>query len=157
MEKTKFIDYKNRTFVVRKFDALTASYIAFVLFGLLKGAALPGKARRDEAQEQEGAASADGTALSSAITQLDEKTFRGIQLKCLRVTSERRSINGAEVDEPVIKADGTFLKDEDAYDLGLVITITVNSLLFNVQDFFDGGLDGLKKSLEGLTGLQQEL
>lgn len=133
MEKTRQATFGDRTFTIRKFEALKASYIAFVIFGLMKGE-----------NKSEGLNEDD---INAAVPLLDEKTFRKIQIDCLKVISEKKLVGGVEVETPVMTADGQFSDESDAYNLGLVITLTINALVFNVQDFFAGGLDELKKSL----------
>jgi hypothetical protein len=141
-EIQKDIILAGRKWRIRKFDALTGSYVAAKLMGKL-GAILAGVASGGVSSEI-----AIATAISEALSSMNKAEFIELQSDALSVVGEVTVITegGSEVVLPVRIASGAWgVKDLDT-DLLTVMALVSHSLVFNVSPFFDG--NALKSTLE---------
>ena len=71
---------------------------------------------------------------------LDFEGFSFIQNNCLAVVGKLTDMgNGSEAPMPIVADSGIYAYPEIAENLSLVMSLTVQSLLFNLSDFFEGG------------------
>ena len=75
--------------------------------------------------------------------------FQFIQSRCLAVVDRMEQLPGIQTEQPIpiLNQDGSWATGEVAADLSLVLSLTVQSLLFNLSDFFD--LSGLSSIMSG--------
>jgi hypothetical protein len=131
----KDIILDNRTFRIRKFDALTGSYIAYKLMsealpmGLGKGLGIP------EPKESKTMSKAD---------------FIDTQKDCLKVCFE--VLPAGEV--CIMNENGTFGVLGLERDTKNVLALTAHSLMFNISGFF--GEDLLGSITKGLQTISQQ-
>ena len=132
-QKYKVIEINGKRYQVGKLDARTASYIAGKLAIILGGAA------------------GNNSNLSAAVSSLKKEDFIAMQNDCLSVVNRLNVVNGAEVPEAILLADGRFTDPDMEYDFSAVLTLTVNVLMYNVSGFFGGNDPAavLKKILSG--------
>lgn len=123
-EEFKMVDVGGRSFKIKKFDALTGSYIAYQLMSHLLPIMSKGKGDIQ-------------ALLSSGIPIMPRDTFLELQKDCINVCSEVTVLNGVPVDLPLMMADGRWAVDGLATDTVTVMTLTIQTLVFNVSSFFD--------------------
>lgn len=127
----KQVNIKDRNFSLRKFDARTGSYIAFKIMaevlpmGLNKQLDIP---------------TPKGPTMSKA-------DFFDIQDECLRVCFELLPSGPTPVLDPV----GNYQIIDVANDAPLILFLTIQALMWNVQGFFDAGLlDSLSEAFQNM-------
>lgn len=129
-ETEKIIELQGRKFKIEKFDALTGSYIAFVLAEKFMPMGLDAKAGL--------------TDMPKDRSLMSKQEFMDLQRDCLGVVSEILPAGA----RPVLNENGTWGVMDIERDTRLVILLTVHALAFNIAGFFDGeGLAELKGSL----------
>jgi hypothetical protein len=141
-ENHKDVEVNGRNFRVRKFDALTGSFMLIKLTGLLapllknidlKKLDLKEPNTMDEASDINLDAF-DLPGIMSALGNLPEEDFKYIQGKCLRVCHESLSAGLT----PVLNTNGSFAVMGLDEDTMTVMALTVHALVFNVKGFFTG-------------------
>ena len=133
VENTKSIEVNGRTFILKKMDARTGSYMLFKLMKLLP----PILENIDIDNLDNDNFDFKSLNLSEAlkpIFDLPEEEFRYIQDNCLKSVDELLAAGA----QPVIQKNGEWGINDIAYDIGLVMNLTIQSLIFNVQGFFLG-------------------
>jgi len=133
VENTKSIEVNGRTFILKKMDARTGSYMLFKLMKLLP----PILENIDIDKLDNDNFDFKSLNLSEAlkpIFDLPEEEFRYIQDNCLKSVDELLAAGA----QPVIQKNGEWGINDIAYDIGLVMNLTIQSLIFNVQGFFLG-------------------
>ena len=133
VENTKSIEVNGRTFILKKMDARTGSYMLFKLMKLLP----PILENIDIDNLDNDNFDFKSLNLSEAlkpIFDLPEEEFRYIQDNCLKSVDELLAAGA----QPVIQKNGEWGINDIAYDMGLVMNLTIQSLIFNVQGFFAG-------------------
>lgn len=86
-----------------------------------------------------------GLAFSAFLDGLDFKQFQFIQQQCLRVCARLEGSPhdpAAELPMPILMKDGRWAITEIRDDVTLVVRLTIETLVFNLSDFFEqGGLN----------------
>lgn len=133
-QKTKDIEIGDKKFRLGRLDARTGSYVAVKIAVLVMPAL----------QSKDG--SIDVNAISQALPALSQQEFFSLQNILLK-TINKITMNGdTELLEPVLRANGSFVDEDLTYDTAAVIALTAHAIMFNVGDFFHGGLlEKLKK------------
>lgn len=128
----KDVEINGRKFRIGRFDALEGSYMLFKIVGVIS----PVIAKM-------GVPSASGevnyTDMLSGITTLSKKDFKEIQLSCLEICAEHLPAGFA----PVLNENGSYGVMGIEKDTPLVLNLTVQALMFNVADFFEGSPSNL--------------
>lgn len=133
-QKSKIIELDGVKYRLSKLDARSASYLA------IKAAALLAPAMAEK-----GDVNLDDVARD--LTNIPRAEFDEMQTMLLSVCAKMNDVGGQLLPEPIIKADGSFVDEDMAYNVQVVMTLSVSALFFNVGDFFqDGGL--LKKAVK---------
>ncbi len=141
-EEFKKIDLCDRNFMIRKFDALTGSYMLCKVGGIISsiftGTSKDELAKlKDKLDSKESDVNFDFAKILKEISKLPEEDFRYIQTKCLQVCFEELQAGPAQV----------FTKNETwgimNADTKLAMGLTIHALMFNVMDFFGGSLSSL--------------
>lgn len=115
----------NRRFRVKKFDALTGSYIIYTLLTQI----LPmGLGKQVAGLEDNAPANAP---------VMNKETFMDIQRSCLKTCFEIVPAGGIVTPMPVMLADGRWGIGDLENDAPTVMLLTIQVLGFNVQSFFD--------------------
>ena len=133
VENTKSIEVNGRTFILKKMDARTGSYMLFKLMKLLP----PILENIDIDKLDTDNFDFKSLNLSEAlkpIFDLPEEEFRYIQDNCLKSVDELLAAGA----QPVMQKNSEWGINDIAYDIGLVMNLTIRSLIFNVQGFFLG-------------------
>jgi hypothetical protein len=133
-ETYKDIKLSNRDWRIRKFDALTGSYMAYQLLNL----ALPPMIGKMLANT--------GIPLNTEKDgrMMTKQEFTAFQKDCLSVCFENLKAREA----PVIDTNGNWGVADLENDLNTVLMLTIYVLAFNVESFFgEGPLKGLEQSL----------
>ncbi|WP_427112439.1 phage tail assembly chaperone [Megasphaera sueciensis] len=134
-ENTKIITVKGRKFVISKLDAFTGSYLLFFILEKFMPSGM-------EAQLGEEITSK----LPSNRQMMTKKEFMSIQRDCLSAVSEILPSGTF----PLFNDNGSWRVAETEHDTFLVMILTVQSLMFNVIDFFsEDGLKELKETFQG--------
>lgn len=131
-ETQKIVELVGRKWVVKKFDALTGSYIAYKLLSQLLPSGLDSLVRGQE---------------SPKLPVMSKEEFTELQLSALQVCYEK--LQSGLV--PVIGDNGGWGVVDIEDNASLVIGLTIHSLIFNLTGFFEG--NALKDLMEGLKGL----
>lgn len=137
---SKDIIIENRTFRVKKFNAMTGCYTVFKIAGLLVNSFK----NMDKNFKMEDL-NLNYTQLFSSIFSLSKEDFEYIQKSCLQVSYEVLPAGETQV----LGDNGEFetsKKDEDKCNTALIMNLTIQSLLFNLESFFEGS------SLSSLLG-----
>lgn len=133
-ETSKVVELSGRKFKIEKFDALTGSYIAFILMQKFLPMGMEEKAGMSNMP--------DGRKLMS------KEEFVGLQKDCLGVVSEVLPARSA----PIMNENGTWGVADIERDTKLVMLLTIHALTFNISGFFDEqGLMELKASLADIS------
>lgn len=144
IELYKDIDIEGRKFRLGKFDARTGSYILFKLVGILtpifENIKLENLSNIDDINL---------TKLASSLFSLPEDEFRYIQDNCLRAIRELLPGNAPQV----LDEYGNYGVLDIEFDTKLIMNLTIQSLVFNVKDFFTADL--LASLSKGLNLFQQ--
>ena len=139
-ETFKDVDVQKRKFRIGKFDALTGSYIAFVVISQLMP--IMGK---DQSVDE-------GKIAMSAPSILPKEVFFEIQKSCLQVCSEIIMIGDVVSPMPVMLKDGRWGIQDIENDAGLAMMLTVQVLGYNMQSFFAGNaLEDFKSGISQLN------
>ena len=133
-ETNKTVELSGRKFKIEKFDALTGSYIAFILMQKFLPMGMEQKAGMSN--------------LPEARTPMSKEEFISLQNDCLSVVSEVLPARCA----PIINENGTWGVTDIEKDTKLVMLLTIHALTFNIAGFFDEqGLMELKTSLADIS------
>lgn len=134
-ETTKDIELAGRKWRIKKFDALTGSYIAYKLLSQM----LPGGMDKQLGNMPEGRA------------VMSKEDFVALQKDCLSVVQELKPAGNTELPVAVILSSGKWGVEGLEDDTVTVLSLTIHALVFNVAGFFDGkALQDLNQSLTGL-------
>lgn len=135
-ENTKKIDIGGRTFILNKMDARTGSYMLFKLMKLLPPIIehLDIDKITDENFSINNLKDLNLTEALEPIFDLPEKEFRYIQDNCLKCIKEL--LSGGP--QPIVQNNGDWGVNNIADDMPLVMNLTIQSLIFNLQGFFAG-------------------
>lgn len=136
IENTKSIEVNGRTFILKKMDARTGSYMLFKLMKLLPPILehLDLDKLTDDNFSIKDLNNINLTEALEPIFDLPEKEFRYIQDNCLKVVDEL--LNAGP--QAVIQKNGEWGIGGIEYDMGLVMNLTIQSLIFNIMGFFEG-------------------
>lgn len=121
-EIVKPFDYNERNFRIRKFDAMTGSYIAFKLMSEIIPVVGLGKEL--------------GIEPSAGAKMMSKKDFFELQSDCLKICDELLEAGPI----PVMNEDGSWGVIGLEKDTKTVLALSIQALMFNVKDFFDGSL-----------------
>ena len=128
----KVLNYGGREFKIKKMDARTASYLAFQLKSLIP------------------MGNADGEVVSNAQSTMSRREFFSLQNDCLSACYHVEKAG----DIPVLDEKNNFQDKDLAADARTVILLTINSLAFNVTDFFDAAfLEEFQTNLQSMMPL----
>jgi hypothetical protein len=138
-ETFKDIEIGGKKFRIRKFDALTGSYIIYTLLTQMLPMGL--------SEKIDGLPSGD-----SKAPPMTKEKFMEVQLDCLRACSEIVPTGDTVTPIPLLTADGRWSSEELASNAPLVIMLTIHVLGYNAQSFFDENvLDMFKTSITQLS------
>ncbi|MFA6876478.1 MAG: hypothetical protein WCQ87_07585 [Parabacteroides sp.] len=130
-EDFKDVTIAERKWRVKKFDALTGCYLAYQIMSQM----LPGGLDKKIAGMSK---------LPEGRAIMGEGEFKSLIIKCLSVCYELLPAGPA----PVKRKDGTWGVIGIENDMGTVMALAINAIMFNVQGFFDGSaLKDLQSSL----------
>lgn len=133
-EKTKVVVVQERRYQIRRMRPDVGSFILsrILAAGMGAGAGLQND-KPDKPLIQ--------AMLAAFLNRLDFDTFSFIQNRALAVVS-RLDDDGAPL--PLVADNGVFADQELATSISLAMALTVQSLVFNLSDFFsEGGLNSL--------------
>lgn len=125
-QKFKEVEVGGKKYRLTKMDARTGSYIAAKL--ALLAAPLLKNIKKDK--------DLDAESMAALVTGLNRKDFEEIQTLLLKRVQLLREKDGVPLPEPIIMADGSFVDEELEYSTAAVMNLTVQSVMFNVGDFF---------------------
>ena len=135
--KTKIVDVQGKQYQVRKLRPNIGSFI--ITRVMAAGVGTSSVEDDDDAPDKKLLVSM----FSAFLKGIDFDTFSFIQNNCLAVVSRMEPApDGQLLPMPITTDTGVFAALDVADDLSLVMSLTIESLLFNLSDFFDGG--GLK-------------
>lgn len=120
-ETLKNVEIDGRKFTVKKFDAMTGSYIAYKLMAELLPAGMSAKL---------------GVPSTSDKKMMSKEDFFDLQKDCLRVCEEPLPVGST----PVLDTEGNFQVIGLEQDAKTVLALTFYALTFNLSSFFDASL-----------------
>lgn len=156
----KDIEVNERKFRINKFDARKGSFMLFKMLKILSPIfkTIDIKEIRDELKEDENKDEEKDIfgvinieEIINSLCELTEEDFRYIQDNCLQVVVEILQSRNA----PVLNKNGQYEVIGVEQDTGLIMNLTIQSLMFNVSGFFEGS--PLGSILEGLNISQLNL
>ena len=144
-ETERIVTISGRKWKVKKFDALTGSYVALKMMSKLAHIAVGVFAGTltDKA--------VIAMSITNEIGSLSKQEFVEIQAECLHVCAEVLRVGDKDIDTPLRLPDGRWGVSDVEDDALLVMTLVGHVLLFNLSGFFDGAQ--LKASGESFKGL----
>ncbi|MBE1304568.1 hypothetical protein G4W71_11100 [Clostridium botulinum] len=148
VETCKDIEINERKFRLNKMDARTGSYM---LFNLMKILGPIFKNIKVDNIEDISLDDINLTDLVSSIFNLPENEFRYIQDNCLKVVEELLPAGPAKI----LDKYGNFGVMDIEFNTGLLMNLTIQSLVFNVKGFFEES--PLTSIMEKLTTSLQNL
>jgi hypothetical protein len=93
-----------------------------------------------------------GALLPEIFSQFSEDEFRSLQAKCFAATARLVAVNDQLVAQPLFMQDGTGRWAVKEPSLPEALALTIHSLVFNLEPFFDDGmLEMLLASLPALS------
>ena len=117
--KTQVVEVAGKKYQLTKMNARAGSYVAFKVAGVLA----PTMGSTD--------------AMAAALMGMPRKDFDELQSLLLRTVLRLvEGLDGQQMPEPVLTADGDFVEEALAYDVATVINLTIRALVFNIGDFF---------------------
>lgn len=150
MSRAEFKEFEvgGRKFQVKRFDALTGSYIAFTLFEKILPVIMGNKDQFIGSKTPDVSADKFSEMLPSTFFKMSREDFTALQKDCLKVCYEVLPAGLT----PVIGANGRWGIIGVDTDTGLILRLTIEALLFNLLGFFkEGGLSSLVTSLNSST------
>lgn len=150
MSRAEFKEFEvgGRKFQVKRFDALTGSYIAFTLFEKILPVIMGNKDKFLGTKTPDASADSFAEMLPSTLFKMSREDFTALQKDCLKVCYEVLPAGLT----PVIGANGRWGIIGVDTDTGLILRLTIEALLFNLLGFFnDGGLSSLVTSLNSTS------
>lgn len=144
----KDIEISERKFRLNKMDAQTGSFMLFKVIGIIKPIF---KNMKVEDLEDFTADKLNIADVIEALCSLSEKDFRYIQENCLKIVEEILPAGPTRV----LDKYGNYGVLNIEFNTGLIMALTVHSLIFNVQGFFEG--IPLASMLKGLNIFQLNL
>lgn len=128
-QKTKVFEAGGVKYRLGKMDARSASYLAMKAAAVIAPAlsTVKGMNKQDAI-----------TAAANALPSMPREEFDEIQTMLLRTVVKLVETNGVDMPVPVIKADGSFADEDLCYDAPTVMQLSVQALIFNIGDFFQG-------------------
>jgi len=144
-EKEREITIFDRRWKIKKFDALTGSYIALKLMSKLSHIAF------ELASGNKINTVVVAMSIATEIGTLSKQEFREIQEECLHVCSLIQVVGEQTLDAPLRLPNGRWAVGDLEDDSLLVMTLISHVLLFNMTSFFDG--NALKESAKTFEGL----
>lgn len=144
-ETERIVTVSEREWKIKKFDALTGSYIALKMMSKLSHIAV-GIFSGDIKDQAVIAIS-----IADEVGTLTKTEFTEIQAESLHVCSEMVVVGDNTVDTPLRTPDGRWAVSGIEEDALLVMTLVGHVLLFNLSSFFD--VNALKASKESFNGL----
>lgn len=150
MSRAEFKEFEvgGRKFQVKRFDALTGSYIAFTLFEKILPVIMGNKNQFIGSKTPDVSADKFSEMLPSTLFKMSREDFTALQKDCLKVCYEVLPAGLT----PVIGANGRWGIIGVDTDTGLILRLTIEALLFNLLGFFkEGGLSSLVTSLNSST------
>lgn len=145
-ETEKIIEIAGRKWKIKKFDAMTGSYIALkmmskishIAFGIVSGN-LTDKI-------------VIANAVSAELGSFSKQEFIEIQAECLHVVNESKDVDGKEMLIPIKTPEGQWCVSGLEYDALTVMALVSHVLIFNLTGFFDeASLKETAKSFQGLS------
>ena len=150
MSRAEFKEFEvgERKFQVKRFDALTGSYIAITLFEKILPVIMGNKDKFLGTKTPDASADSFAEMLPSTLFKMSREDFTALQKDCLKVCYEVLPAGLT----PVIGANGRWGIIGVDTDTGLILRLTIEALLFNLLGFFnDGGLSSLVTSLNSTS------
>lgn len=150
MSRAEFKEFEvgERKFQVKRFDALTGSYVAFTLFEKILPVIMGNKDKFLGTKTPDASADSFAEMLPSTLFKMSREDFTALQKDCLKVCYEVLPAGLT----PVIGANGRWGIIGVDTDTGLILRLTIEALLFNLLGFFnDGGLSSLVTSLNSTS------
>lgn len=150
MSRAEFKEFEvgERKFQVKRFDALTGSYIAFTLLEKILPVIMGNKDKFLGTKTPDASADSFAEMLPSTLFKMSREDFTALQKDCLKVCYEVLPAGLT----PVIGANGRWGIIGVDTDTGLILRLTIEALLFNLLGFFnDGGLSSLVTSLNSTS------
>lgn len=144
----KDIEINNRKFRLKKMDARTGSYMLFKLVKILTPIF---KNLKIDNLDDISLDDLNITDLMSSIFDLPEEEFRYVQDNCLKVVEELLPAGPARV----LDKHGNYGVLDVEFNTGLLMNLTIQSLVFNVTGFFEGS--PLSSIIKGLNISQLNL
>lgn len=133
-QREKTIEIDGRRFLLQKLDARTGSYIAFKLMKLLSPALSKISNGEDNNIEE----------IAKGIFSLSKEEFEYIQDSCLKRCYEILPARNTQV----LNDYGVYGNDDIEFNAGLIMNLTIQSLVFNISGFFtEGLLNSIKEKL----------
>jgi hypothetical protein len=143
-ETERIFTFEGRTFRVSRLDAMTAMYTATVLMS--KGLGMAGTLLNKYAGNSL-------PPLPPNLPAMSKAEFFSLQRDLLSVCAEKLSGGWTKVFDEA----GNLALSDFEYNLPLALTLTANSLVFNLADFFDESLwTKLKENLADIFPSGQE-
>ena len=125
-ETSKVVEITGRRFEVRKFDALTGSYVAYTLLTKMLPAFMSNGVEGLE----------DVNKLNAKdLPPMSFQEFKELQVTCLKQISEVTDVGGLPVKTAVILPDGRWGIPDLEFDGGFVMLLTGNVIGYNVESF----------------------
>ncbi|WP_297428642.1 phage tail assembly chaperone [Clostridium sp.] len=138
----KDIEINGRKFRLNKMDARTGSYMLFKLMKILTPIF---KNVSEESIKDKSIEDLNLTELAESLFDLKKEEFEFIQDSALKVVDEIYPAGP----ERVFKEEGNWGSADIQFDIGLAMNLTIQSLVFNMQDFFAGS--PFTSLMKGLT------
>lgn len=146
MDDTKDVILNGSRYQIARMDAAVGSWLLFKLIDSMRkifaGVEQDGQQQAPQDLDQSQKEAAANAMISGMLMTLEKDEFAKVQREALKVVGQYAAVGEKEVLLPVLMANGGFAVPTLRSDIVSVVTLTSNSLYFNLSPFFLG--DGLK-------------
>lgn len=155
-EDSKIVEIAGRKFKITKMDAFTGGYILFTLIEKVLPSMLAYKFGATEEKPAEFSGSTEDVmkAMPKIKLALSKEEFNNLLKDALSAVYEVLPARSA----PIMNANGSWGVEGLEHNTQIVMILAVQSLAFNVIDFFGGeGLKGLMGLVPGISHTNTEI
>lgn len=150
--KTKIVTIDSSRYEIRKLPPDVGSYILMQIIGAGISASSTGGSpvetpTQAQTEKLSGEDMVRAMTFAAFLRGLDYDKYCFVQSKCIAACSRMEDRGGTELPMPIVNDSGQWAIPEIKDNLSLVVQLTVETLVFNLSDFFaEGGLASLAGS-----------
>src|ERR1017187_10377339 len=136
LARTKDVEIDGKRYQIVRMNPLVGSWVASELFTRMLPSGIEAQFMAEV--NKSGALDQSGIMkLPASRSQMGMEDFIKLQIQCLLVCRWYDAVTGKDIATPVMTAEGQFVMPGLQDDVVSVLALSLHSLFFNVQPFFD--------------------